>query len=427
MSPSKALGVVPGAGATPGATVGVEVAGGANEVASSLRALAAVSADAQDRLGYRDTLREICQQPATWGVTARDMTRLGPRLRAFLAEAGFGAGRGGALVLTGSGSSLYVAATVAPALQAALGVSVHAVGAGDLLTNPASALPPARPCAVMSFARSGNSPESAGLIDVLLAREPGCRHVVLTCCATGQLATRYSGDDRVLTLVLDERTCDRSLVMTCSFTSMAVAAHALRFGADHDAYLAWARRMSEAATHILAAHPDTLADVARSGFRSAVFLGSGCRYGGAREAGLKLTEMSDGRVWSFAETYLGVRHGPMTAIRDQTLVVCFLSSDPRLRAYEVDLITELTRKGLGGAKLIIGEGVPPELATPRDRVLECPGLAALGDDSAPMLDLVTGQLLAFFHCLHLGLRPDAPSVEGVINRVVAPFPIYGDD
>jgi tagatose-6-phosphate ketose/aldose isomerase len=354
------------------------------------------------------------------------MEHLGPRLAAFLEEAGV-VGERGSIVLTGSGSSLYVGAAVAPALQASLRVPVQVVAAGDLLTQPQSALPPTRPCVVLSFSRSGNSPESTGVVDLLLAREPGCRQVVLTCCSSGRMATRYIREPRVLTLVLDERTCDRSLVMTSSFTSMVVAAHYLRFQNELPAYLAWVQQLAAAAEIVLGSHADALAAAAQRGFRTAVFLGSGCRYGGAREASLKLTEMSDGRVWSFAETYLGVRHGPMTAIREGTLVVCFLSSDRRVRAYEADLISEITRKRLGAGKILIGENIPRDLTVEGDIVLECPGMVALGDDSAPILDLVAAQLLAFFHCLHLGLRPDAPSVDGTINRVVEPFPLYGDD
>jgi len=411
---------------TPGRTGAAPSVGELPGLSPRLRALAAEPADVQERRGYRDTLREICQQPATWLITARDVARLGHRLSTFLRDTGAINARG-ALVLTGSGSSLYVAAAVAPALQVSLGVPVHVVPGGDLLTQPDGALTPSRPCVVVSFARSGDSPESTGAIDRLLAREPDCHHVVVTCCATGRLATQYDGEPRVLTLVLDQRTCDRSLVMTSSFTNMVVAAHYLRFQDDHDGYLAWAARLSRAADRMLSAHPAALDDVASRQFSGAVFLGSGCRHGGAREAGLKLTEMSDGRVWSFAETYLGVRHGPMTLIRQNTLVVCFLSCDPRLRSYEADLIAELTRKGLGAGKLLVGENVPRELLAAGDVVLECPGMSELGDDSAPVLDLVAAQLLALFHCLHLGLRPDAPSAEGIINRVVAPFQIHGDD
>jgi tagatose-6-phosphate ketose/aldose isomerase len=388
-----------------------------------LQELATRPVEVQEHLGYADTLREICQQPVTWLETGRDMVQQGPRLAAFLGEVGI-SDRRGAVVLTGSGSSLYAGASLGPALQAALGVPVHVVAAGDILTHPQHVLPPTPPWVAVSFARSGNSPESTAVVDLLLAREPECRHLLVTCCRSGRLATMYAGDPRVLSIVLNERTCDRSLVMTSSFTNMVIAANVLRFLGDTLCYQAQVATLSRAADYLLGHQVQPLSALARRSFRTVVFLGAGCRYGGAREASLKLTEMSDGLVLSFAETYLGLRHGPMSAIRDDTLVVCFLSSDPTARAYEVDLVSELKRKRLGAGKVLVGEAIPGDLAEGEDLVVECPGMTALGDDSAPVLDVLVAQLLAFFRCLHLGLRPDSPSAAGVINRVVEPFTIH---
>jgi D-galactosamine 6-phosphate deaminase/isomerase len=393
------------------------------QLAEPLRELAGQPAEVQQRLGYTDTLREICQQPATWRETSSDIAQQAPHLAAFLREAGV-LDRSGALILTGSGSSLYAGASVGPALQAALGIAVHVVAAGDILTHPQQVLPPTRPWLAVSFARSGNSPESTATVNLMWSRDPECRHLLVTCCRTGRLATSFSDDPRVLSVVLNERTCDRSLVMTSSFTNMVIAASILGSLDDTERYRQRVAALSQAADHLLGCQVQPLADLARRSFRAVVFLGVGCRYGGAREASLKLTEMSDGLVLSFAETYLGLRHGPMSAIREDTLVVCFLSSDPTARAFEVDLVSELNRKRLGAGKVLIGEAVPGDLAAEGDLVVEYPGMAALGDDSAPVLDVLAAQLLGFFRCLHLGLRPDSPSASGVINRVVGPFTIH---
>jgi tagatose-6-phosphate ketose/aldose isomerase len=215
-------------------------------------------------------------------------------------------------------------------------------------------------------------------------------------------------------------------VMTSSFTNMVIAANVLGLLHDVDRYQAIVEALGTAGDLLLGPHVPALAAVARRSYRTALFLGAGCRSGAAREGSLKLTEMSDGRVLSFAESYLGLRHGPMSAIREETLVVCFLSSDLPARAYEADLIREINRKHLGTRKVLIGEAVPADLAREEDVIVECPGMAALGDDRVPVLDAVVAQVLAFIHCLHLGLRPDSPSVAGVIHRVVEPFPIYGE-
>jgi tagatose-6-phosphate ketose/aldose isomerase len=115
----------------------------------------------------------------------------------------------------------------------------------------------------------------------------------------------------------------------------------------------------------------------------------------------------------------------MSYIDKETLVVGFLSSDPTRRNYESDLLRELDQKHLGMRKLIVGEGVPKELTREGDVVIECPGMAQLGDRNAALVDVVVGQLLAFFRCMQEGLHPDSPSQDNVINRVVQPFRLYG--
>jgi tagatose-6-phosphate ketose/aldose isomerase len=280
------------------------------------------------------------------------------------------------------------------------------------------------PSLLVSFARSGNSPESCGAVDAVREALPACRHLVITCSGQGRLATRYGDDPRVATVVLDDRTADRSLVMTSSFTNMVLAGRFLALTRDVAGYRARIATLARQAVHLLHRHGDALAQVARSDYRTAVYLGSGNRYGSAREAALKMLEMTGGEVKTFAETYLGVRHGPMCAIDDGALVVLFLSSDPVTRAYEVDLVRELDQKKLGARKVIVGSEVPADLVAPGDVAIDAPELRAVVDEDAPVLDVVVGQLLAFFRCLSAGLRPDSPSDEGVISRVVGDFAIH---
>jgi tagatose-6-phosphate ketose/aldose isomerase len=155
-----------------------------------------------------------------------------------------------------------------------------------------------------------------------------------------------------------------------------------------------------------------------------LFLAGGSRFAGAREAALKMLEMTAGRVTTLCETYLGLRHGPMSYVQDDTLVVCFLSSDPTVRSYEFDLLRELDQKQLGLQKVIVGEDIPTELVRNNDVALECLGLNRVGDENGPVIDVIVGQLLAFFRCLEVGLLPDSPSKDGVINRVVKPFAVH---
>ena len=384
---------------------------------SKAEELLAKTPDEQHRLGYFHTLREICQQPATWTQTCSLMMSYAPILKESLDGIA-------SLILTGSGSSEYAGDCVRLVLQNELRVTTQAIGGGILLTDGSKALPVGRPAMMVSLARSGDSPESVGALSAVLALEPEIRHLVLTCNETGSLAKTYEAHPGVHVITTADGTNDQSLVMTSSFTNLALAARFLGLTKHPETYRTICERLSKIASELLNTHFDTLARVASVRFLRAVFLGTGSRFGGAREAALKMLEMTSGRVTTLCETYLGLRHGPMSYVDKHTLVVCFLSSDPTIRAYEADLLRELDQKDLGLLKLIIGEDVPKEVLRPNDVLIECRGLREVGDQNAPVIDVVVGQLLGFFRCLNEGLRPDSPSEDGIINRVVQSFTLH---
>jgi tagatose-6-phosphate ketose/aldose isomerase len=368
--------------------------------------------------GYGHTLREICQQPITWLETAARMRGLAAFLQPCLDGAT-------AVVFTGSGSSVYAGECVAPCLQQALGVPVTAVPAGLILTHPETCLPPNGPFLVVSLARSGNSPESRAVVDWLLESRPQARHLFITCNSRGALATSYRERPEVHVVVLDEKTDDRSLVMTSAFTNLALAGRALGAAGDPGSSSARALGLARGAAGLLRGEADALARAARSGFDSVAYLGSGCRLGSAREAALKMLEMNSGEIWTLAESYLGFRHGPMSALRPGTLLVAFLSSDPLVRAYEADLLRELDRKGLGTRRIVFGAGLPKGLsAAPDALLLDCHACVPCRDEDLTLLDALVGQLLAFFRCLAASYRPDSPSEDSVITRVVSGFEIH---
>jgi tagatose-6-phosphate ketose/aldose isomerase len=384
----------------------------------SFAALAAAAPEQQRERGYVDTLREILQQPATWQATAALLREPSTQeqLQAALSP------RPAQVVLTGSGSSIYAGECIAPDLQQALGVPVQAIAAGTLLTHRRSALPPGGGLLV-SIARSGDSPESAGVVDQLLAGAPDWRHLAITCNADGKLATQYRSESRYSTLVLDERTNDRSLVMTSSFTNLVLAGSGLGGRADDAGWQDGVRRLAGCVQRVFEHQSDALAAVAHRNFDQAVYLGSGGALGAAREAALKMLEMTGGRVSTMAETFLGLRHGPMSSLDEDTLVVAFLSPDPAVRAYEYDLLRELGRKQLGRVRVLVGEGIADDVIGAQDVAVDLQGLQA-GDDALPLLaDVAVGQTLAFFRCLALGGKPDAPA-QGVLTRVVESFALH---
>jgi tagatose-6-phosphate ketose/aldose isomerase len=212
--------------------------------------------------------------------------------------------------------------------------------------------------------------------------------------------------------------------MTSSFSNLVWAGRSLGLLNSPSFYREKTDAVAAAAKQLLARKAGELAALGRQAFQSVLYLGSGVRFGAARESALKMLEMTAGQVVTFAETYLGVRHGPLAAVQKDTLMICFLSSDPLIRAYELDLIRELSRKHLGMGKVILGEQLPVGVGQEGDHLIEYDSQSGLGDSTLPMLDVLAGQLLAFFRCLSLGLRPDSPSCEDIINRVVGDFEIH---
>jgi tagatose-6-phosphate ketose/aldose isomerase len=375
------------------------------------------SPEEQRRLGYLHTLREISQQPSTWIRTAELMRQsvreLSPLVKSIAS-----------LILSGSGSSEFAGDCVRMVLQKELGVNAQAIAGGTILTHGSHAISIGRPALMVSMARSGDSPESVGALALMLKTQPEFRHLVLTCNRHGSLANRFREDPRVSVVTLDDSTNDRSLVMTSSFTNLVIAARFLGLTADPARYLSICIDSSHTAATLLQEHFGTLAHAGKTPFRRVLFLGSGPRFAVAREAALKMLEMTAGRVTTSCETYLGLRHGPMSAVREDTLIVCFFSTEPKVRAYESDVLRELAQKQLGLFRLIAGKDVPGDVVSASDVVIPYHGAGDLSDYDLPVLDAIVGQLLAFFRCLQEGLSPDSPSQAGVIHRVVQTFALY---
>ena len=371
----------------------------------------------QQRLGYFHTLREICQQPWTWLQTSERMIEARERL-----QREFRGMR--SLVLTGSGSSQYAADCVRPLLQNELGVCTESISGGALLMHGSKVLPPDRPGVVVSLARSGESPESSGVLELLLEAEPEFRHLVVTCNEEGNLAQKWRKHEKVHVITLPKETNDKSLVMTSSFTNLQLAARFLGMLEKPAEYRRLCTTLGKLSGELIRSKLDVLAKVAGMPFRRVVFLGSGSRFAAAREAALKMLELTSGRVITLCETFLGFRHGPMSFVHGDTLVVCYLSCDPTLRAYELDLLRELNRKKLGLLKVVIGEGIPSSAIREGDEVIECPGLGSIDDEDSSTIYVVVAQLLSFFRSLEEGLMPDWPSEAGIINRVVEKFPLH---
>jgi tagatose-6-phosphate ketose/aldose isomerase len=381
--------------------------------ANPLNEILALPPEAQQARGLTDTPHEIAHQPEAWRQTALLVRQAAPQLAQFLA----GTDR---LVFSGAGTSHYIGLSLAGLFRRG-GLHAEAIPSTEIVVDPAEALPPA-PFGLVSFARSGNSPEGNQAFRLASRLRPGQKHLVITCNPEGELYRLAGAEPGAVRLLLPALTNDRGLAMTSSFTSMVIAGQglaAVRAG-DLEGYADRVERMATGAERLLAEYPAILAQMAAIRPKRAVFLGTGTLLGAATEAHLKCQEMTAGAVVGKPESYLGLRHGPMAVIDQETLVVAFLSTAPERRRYELDLLREMRAKGLGAAVLAVAAD-PTGLNGLADQTVLTG--AGLPDDLLPPLYVVAAQVLALFLSLGYGLKPDAPSA-GVINRVVQGVRIY---
>jgi tagatose-6-phosphate ketose/aldose isomerase len=362
------------------------------------------------------TAREIAQQPAVWTKIERGIVRQAGALRAFLEP--LLARRDLRIVLTGAGTSAFVGECLAPALKRRTQIRVDAVATTDLVCSPDAWLEPAVPTLLVSFARSGNSPESVAAVAIAEQGVPDCHHLIITCNAEGSLYRQGQRMRNSHAVLLPEETNDRGFAMTSSFTGMMLAA-ALAFDlvpAGTPAELAaWA-------THVLETGLPLFGNLVRSGFERVVYLGSQALKGLAREAALKMLELSDGHIVAVAETPLGFRHGPKTIVNERTLVVVLLGNDAYTRRYDLDLLNELRADAVAGRVLALSARAM-DVAHPDDLVLSS-GAGEASDLALCLPYVLFAQVLAFLQSLALGLRPDVPNAGGTVSRVVRGVTIY---
>jgi tagatose-6-phosphate ketose/aldose isomerase len=349
------------------------------------------------------TLNEIRQQPEVWPTT----------LERVASSNAHSIVQDRAAVICGAGSSAYAASAVAVTWTNSV-----AIPTTDLLTLSQGELSRLAPAfayngVLVSMARSGESPESVGVIARIKQMFPSVLHLAITCNEHGQLA-RLPG---VNPLVLDPRTNDRSLVMTGSFSNLLLAGMAIargKFLAEH---------LPGIITRLNKVFPELEKTAQRLASQSStrlMVLTSAGLVPLAREASLKVLEMTAGRTAAMNETFLGVRHGPMSFLRPDSLVLCVLSSDAERRRFEEDVLRELRQKKLGHVIVVGSAASDSELG--HDFI---PAIAPdLPDDLRGPFEIVFPQLLAYHLSLAAHLDPDNPSPDGVITRVVQRFQLH---
>jgi tagatose-6-phosphate ketose/aldose isomerase len=370
----------------------------------------------KEERGLLYTPAEIAQQPLTWRTTHRLFQESRQELIRFLGPAH---AERWTIYLVGAGTSDYIGHSIANLLRRRWGCEVSAIASTDLLTNRDDLVIPDRDYLWISFSRSGDSPEGVAVLEHALASSPKVRHLVVSCNKNGRMVELAQQSENAFAMLLDDAVNDRSLAMTSSFTNMVLFGQELAHLWDKEDFEETLNRMTLAADYVLGEGSYLAHDLAQNGYRRACFVGAGALGATARESALKLLELTSGEIQTMHETTLGLRHGPMSWLNSETLFTGFLSSDGRRRRYDVDLLNEIRAKQV--VRTIVAVGGTDAA---NDHSLYCDAFEGLGDAYRPAVDVIFSQMLGLFSSIELGLKPDSPSPNGLISRVVQKFAIY---
>lgn len=369
------------------------------------------SEEALERLGGLWTAREIAQQPEmlrrTQALLLAAQKEIEFFLRPVLSKAN------ARIILTGAGTSAFIGACLAPYLSTELKCRVEAIPTTDLVCAPQLYFEAHTPTLLVSFGRSGNSPESLAALELADRFVTDLHHLVITCNGDGALA-RYAATAKGHTILLPEETHDRSFAMTSSFSCMTFAALSALSGIS-----LWQDRVEAVAGAVQGVIRDygtALKATADAGYERVVYLGSHMFQGLAREAGLKLLELTNGGLVTLFDSPLGFRHGPKTIVNAKTLVVVFLSNNAYTRSYDTDLVDELRRDG--DAARVIAITAQDGAGLPDADLIRIRGLETAEDAALLVPYIAAPQIFAFYEALRHNLTPDKPNTSGTVNRVV---------
>ena len=369
------------------------------------------------------TVKEIYQQPATWEKTCRQIEEHKDEIQKFIdqviTQEDFD------VILTGAGTSEFVGNALFPHLTGLLNYKVKSYGTTDIVATPEAYLSSTKPTLLISFGRSGNSPESIGAVDAAESVCDNIYHLFVTCNKDGALSKRAESTEHCYAINLTPETHDQSFAMTSSFSNMYLATYLCFHLNELDKVVAEVRKIAAAGQNFLDNQysiPQTI--VNGYDFNRIVYLGSNTLKGTSQESALKMLELTAGRVVTMYDTPLGFRHGPKSIIDDNTLTVVYLSDDAYTRQYEIDLIKEMSGQRKGNRIVAVMSKTDEAVAALVDYTVVF-GLEENHENVQLGLDYILfAQTLAVLKSLSLSITPDNPCPTGEVNRVVKGVTLY---
>ena len=369
------------------------------------------------------TLTEIYQQPATWEKTCRQIEEHKEEIQKFIDQVIKCEDYD--VILTGAGTSEFVGNALFPHLAGLLNHKAKSYGTTDIVATPEAYLSRTKPTLLISFGRSGNSPESVGAIDAAEAVCDNVYHLFVTCNKNGALSKRADTTDNCYAINLTDETHDQSFAMTSSFSNMYLATYLCFHLNELDEVLDKVRKIAAAGQNFL----DNKYSIAKNivdeyNFGRIVYLGSNTLKGTSQESALKMLELTAGRVVTMYDTPMGFRHGPKSIVDDTTLTVVYLSDDPYTRQYELDLVKEMSGQRKGNKIVAVMNRMDEEAAALVDYAVSFDLDGAYENVLLGLDYILFAQTVAVLKSLSLSITPDNPCPTGEVNRVVQGVTLY---
>ena len=365
-----------------------------------------------------NTAKEIIQQPDTWRESVKNLIKNKIEIKSFIDS--FLSKKEFRIILTGAGTSAFAGEVCEPYLTSLLNKRVEAIATTDLVASPKSYFIKDIPTLLVSFARSGNSPESVHAVNLATQLVDDLYQVVITCNENGKLAKNTVNDEKSLLLLMPPQTNDLGFAMTSSFTTMVLNAMAVfninnieNFSSDVD-------KLSNSVNDFIENNIEKVTSLSNEDFERIVYLGSSTSKGIARESALKVLELTAGKVNASYDTPLGFRHGPKSVVDDETVSVIYISNDEYTRKYDLDLAKEMLAHKKNDKVVIVGDNIEEDILNKTDYVFNVENINYTVENEVllPLQQIIFGQMLSFLKSVNLGITPDNPCPTGEVNRVV---------
>ena len=376
-----------------------------------------------EKLGAKITTREIEQQPELWQQTWSIYQNNKTKITDFLNQINQKWGKV-RVIFTGAGTSAYVGNMIMPYLQKhgdRKKYDFEAIDTTKIVSTPEDYLEKDTPTILVSFARSGNSPESVATVELAKKLVKNLYQIAITCAPEGHLAQDLEGDPTGLVLLMPEKSLDQGFAMTGSFSCMSLMALLVFDTLSDEKKEHIVSQIAQMGKSVIE-REDEIQSLVDIDFNRITYIGSGSLGGLAEETRLKILELTAGEVAALFDTSMGLRHGPKSFLDKKTIVFDFVSNNTYTRQYDLDILNEIRDDQI--VPLVMAVGQEKEGQDFSGKSFMFAEKEVLPDAYLALPDVMFGQTIALLTSIKVNNKPDTPSPTGTVNRVVKGVTIH---